>query len=81
MRELAATWQFWALLSAVFAALTAILAKVGVEGVTPDLATFIRTVVILLVRWLKVKENRARAARWMEERPVFRTLLATGRRP
>lgn len=48
MRELAAAWQFWALLSAVFAALTAILAKAGVEGVNPDLATFIRTVVVLL---------------------------------
>ena len=35
---------------------------------------------ILLVRWLKVEANRAKAARWMEERPVFRNLLATGRR-
>jgi transporter family protein len=41
------TWQFWALLSAVFAALTAIFAKVGVEDVNPDLATFIRTAVVL----------------------------------
>jgi bacterial/archaeal transporter family protein len=39
-------WQFWALLSAVFAALTAILAKVGVSDVDPDVATFIRTLVI-----------------------------------
>ncbi len=36
-------WLFWALGSAGFAALTAILAKIGVEGVDPDLATFIRT--------------------------------------
>jgi transporter family protein len=43
------TWQFWALLSAAFAALTAIFAKVGVENVNSDLATFIRTVVILVV--------------------------------
>jgi transporter family protein len=42
-------WQGWALLSAVFAALTAILAKVGVEGVDPDIATFIRTLVIAVV--------------------------------
>ena len=42
-----ASWQFWAILSAVFAALTAILAKVGVGGINPDLATLIRTVVIL----------------------------------
>ena len=43
------SWIFWALLSAAFAALTAILAKIGVENVNSDLATFIRTVVILLV--------------------------------
>jgi transporter family protein len=42
-------WQVWALLSAVFAALTAILAKVGVEEVDPDVATFIRTLVIVVV--------------------------------
>ena len=41
------SWQLWALLSAVFAALTAIFAKIGVESVDPDFATFIRTVVIL----------------------------------
>lgn len=41
------SWQFWAVLSAVFAALTAILAKVGVHGVDSDVATLIRTVVIL----------------------------------
>ena len=40
-------WQFWALLSAVFAAMTAILAKVGVEEVNPDVATFIRTLVVV----------------------------------
>jgi transporter family protein len=42
------SWQFWALASAVFAALTAIFAKVGIEAINSDLATFIRTVVILL---------------------------------
>lgn len=42
-------WQFWAALSAVFAALTAIFAKVGVESLNSDFATFIRTIVILLV--------------------------------
>ena len=41
------SWQFWALLSASFAALTAIFAKVGVENVNSDFATFIRTVVII----------------------------------
>ena len=43
-----ATWQFWALGSAVFAALTAILAKIGIENVNSDFATFIRTIVILV---------------------------------
>jgi transporter family protein len=42
------SWQLWALLSAVFAALTAIFAKIGVENIGSDLATFIRTVVVLV---------------------------------
>ena len=43
-----APWVVWALGAAVFAALTAILAKVGVEGVPPDVATFVRTVVVVV---------------------------------
>ena len=43
------SWQLWAVLSAVFAALTAIFAKVGVENVNSDLATFIRTVIVVVV--------------------------------
>jgi len=43
------TWTLWALLSAVFAALTAIFAKVGIRGVDSDLATLVRTAVILVV--------------------------------
>ena len=42
------SWQLWAVLSAIFAALTAIFAKVGVANINSDLATFIRTCVILL---------------------------------
>lgn len=42
------SWLFWALLSAAFAALTAIFAKVGVEGIDSDLATFLRTIVVLV---------------------------------
>jgi transporter family protein len=49
MKNLLLSWVFWALLSAGFAALTAIFAKIGVENVNSDFATFIRTVVILLV--------------------------------
>lgn len=48
MRNLLLSWQLWALLSAAFAALTAIFAKVGVENVGSDFATFVRTVVILI---------------------------------
>lgn len=48
MKSLFASWQAWALLSAAFAALTAIFAKVGVENVNSDFATFVRTIVILL---------------------------------
>lgn len=44
-------WIGWALLSAVFAGLTAILAKVGVSGINSNLATAIRTTVILVVAW------------------------------
>jgi transporter family protein len=42
------SWQLWAVLSAVFAALTAIFAKIGVENINSDFATFIRTVIILI---------------------------------
>src|SRR3979409_774604 len=42
------SWQLWAVLSAVFAALTAIFAKVGVEDINPDVATFIRTIIVLI---------------------------------
>ncbi len=44
-------WWTYALLSAMFAALTAIFAKVGIKGVNTDLATAIRTVVILVIAW------------------------------
>lgn len=45
-------WWIFALLSAFFAALTAVFAKVGIKGVDTDLATAIRTVVILIIAWL-----------------------------
>ena len=44
-------WALFALLSAVFAALTSILAKIGIEGIDSNLATAIRTVVVLLMAW------------------------------
>ena len=44
-------WKYYALLSAFFAALTAILAKIGVRGINGNVATAIRTVVILFLAW------------------------------
>lgn len=44
-------WLVFALLSAVFAALTSILAKVGIDGVNSNLATAIRTVVVVVMAW------------------------------
>ena len=44
-------WFTWSLLSAIFAAATAILAKMGVSHVEPNLATAIRTTVVLLLAW------------------------------
>jgi bacterial/archaeal transporter family protein len=52
------SWQFWAVLSAIFAALTAIFAKVGVENVNSDLATFIRTIVVICILGLIVYATR-----------------------
>ena len=46
--SLFSSWQIWAVLSAMFAALTAIFAKVGVENINSDLATLIRTMVVLV---------------------------------
>jgi transporter family protein len=47
VRTLFASWQGWALLSAIFAALTAIFAKVGMQTIDSDFATFVRTIIIL----------------------------------
>ena len=47
-------WLVFALLSAVFAALTSILAKVGIEGVNSNLATAIRTMVVVVMSWVMV---------------------------
>jgi transporter family protein len=49
MKALLASWQVWALASAGFAALTAIFAKIGVTDITADFATFIRTLVVVVL--------------------------------
>ena len=48
------TWLVYAVFSAVFAALTAVLGKVGIEGVPSDLGTAIRTIVVLIMAWAMV---------------------------
>lgn len=47
-------WFLFAFLSSIFAALTSILAKIGIEGVNSNLATAVRTVVVVLMAWLMV---------------------------
>lgn len=47
-------WLIFAILSSVFAALTSILAKIGIDGVNSNLATAIRTAVVLVLSWLMV---------------------------
>ena len=49
MRTWSDSWFYWALLSAIFAALTAIFAKIGVANINSDLATFLRTIIIAIV--------------------------------
>ena len=57
------TWFAWALLSAFFAALTALLAKVGVAAIDPNLASAIRTLVIVIFTWIVAFWTRP-AAGW-----------------
>ena len=47
-------WIIFAILSAIFAALTSILAKIGIEGVNSNLATAVRTIVVVLMAWFMV---------------------------
>ena len=53
-------WMIFALLSAVFAAFTSILAKIGIEGVNSNLATAIRTVVVVFMAWGMVFRSEER---------------------
>jgi bacterial/archaeal transporter family protein len=59
MKQFALSWPFWAVMSAAFAALTAIFAKLGVDAVNPNLATFLRTIVIVLAAGLVVVATRS----------------------
>jgi bacterial/archaeal transporter family protein len=76
------TWLTWSLLSAVFAAATAILAKRGVAGIDANLATAVRTSVVVLFTWLLALATRQRAGfrGWPAQSWLFLILsgLATG---
>ena len=76
------TWLFWALLSAVFAALTAIFAKIGIQGVNSDLATLVRTGIIISVlsAFVWVTGQWSNPLKWSPKTWIFLSLsgLATG---
>jgi bacterial/archaeal transporter family protein len=78
MAELLQSWRFWALLSAAFAALTAILAKAGVAQVPPDVATLVRTAVILLFAGAIVAATGQGAALAVVPRQAFALLVLSG---
>ena len=71
-------WLLYALLSAVFAALTSILAKVGIEGVNSNLATAIRTVVVVVMAWGMVFLTSAQGGIWEISRKSWIFLILSG---
>jgi transporter family protein len=76
------SWLFWAVTAAGFAALTAVFAKIGVEGINSDLATFIRTIVVIfaLAAFLTVSKRWESVTSVAPKTWIFLTLsgLATG---
>ncbi|MEI6344421.1 MAG: EamA family transporter [Verrucomicrobiota bacterium] len=82
MGAFSTNWLLWSVLSALFAAATAILAKVGVDGINSNLATAIRTTVVLLCTWFIVaaSKNPVTFAAISKKTWIFLTLsgIATG---
>lgn len=76
------TWLIYAVLSAVFAALTSILGKIGIEGVESNLGTMIRTFVVLIMAWICVfatgKRDKISTARGRELLFILLSGVATG---
>ncbi|MBP3954312.1 EamA family transporter [Gemmata sp. G18] len=66
------SWVFWALLSAAFAAATAVLAKAGSDGIDPDLATLVRTAVVLVCLLVLVTAT----GKWNTSEPLPRRTVA-----
>lgn len=71
-------WLLFAILSSVFAALTSILAKVGIDGVNSNLATAIRTVVVLAMAWGMVFLTNAQAGLTQISRKSWLFLILSG---
>ena len=71
-------WFVLALLSAVFAALTSILAKIGIDGVNSNLATAIRTVVVVAMAWLMVLKTGAQGGISEKSRKSWLFLILSG---
>lgn len=65
-------WKYYALLSALFAAITSILAKIGVKGISGNVATAVRTIVILFIAWGIVLFS----GQWKEVKEIGRNNLA-----
>ena len=78
MKSLLSAWQFWAAMSAVFAALTAIFGKIGVQDINSDFATLIRTAIILLVIALIVSATGAWQPLATVGRKTYLFLLLSG---
>ena len=72
------SWFYWALLSALFAGLTAVLAKVGVKDIDPNVATAIRTVVILVFAWAIALADGGREALATVPRRAWLFLVLSG---
>ena len=71
-------WMILAILSAVFAALTSILAKVGIDGVNSNLATALRTAVVLVMSWGMVFLTNAQTGIWEISRRSWLFLILSG---
>ncbi len=72
------TWLFWSLLSAAFAGATAILAKKGVQGVDSNLATAVRTTVVLMFAWSVAIAGGAASSLWVMSRNTWLYLTLSG---
>ena len=72
------TWIVWAILSAIFAAATALLAKLGVSNVDPNLATAVRTSVVVMFAWAIAFSFRAHGGLVHIERRSWMFLIASG---